>query len=141
MVLWRAGHLPFEGRDKTEIKAAITAGQMRPFSAALSPTCASFVGSMMVRDAKARPSARQLLQHPIVLGYTRAAQPQPQPQVLQPPATPQPAAPLLLTAASMSDSVSSMECGSVPSRPINLTASGKRPANGALSTLQRSRHH
>ncbi|BDA46227.1 probable serine/threonine-protein kinase Nek1 at N-terminal half [Coccomyxa sp. Obi] len=126
------GHLPFEGRDKTEIKAAITAGHMRPFSAALSPACASFVGSMMVRDAKVRPSARQLLQHPIVLGYTRVAQP---PQPVQPPATPQPATPPLLSAASMSDSVSSVECGNIPSHPINLTASGKRPTNGAQGTI------
>jgi hypothetical protein len=101
---------------------------MRPFSATLSPACAGFVGSMMLRDAKARPSARQLLQHPIVLGYTRVALPSP--QVIMP----QPAAPQLLSAASISDSVSSLDGAHGP-RPIALTATGKRPSNGALHPL------
>lgn len=112
-----AGHLPFEGRSKEEIKAAISAGIMRPFPPAMSPACVSFVSAMLIRDTQQRPSAKQLLQHPIVITYLRTLLPAQQ----------QLAAAALATSAAPSDSVSSLHGTSAMPRPL-FTA--KRPAQG-----------
>lgn len=82
---------------------------------------------MLLRDTKARPSARQLLQHPLVLGYTRAAAPTAPPPSLQAQTA------QLLSATSVSDSVSSMEGTHAP-RLLSVTPAGKQPSNGAACT-------
>jgi serine/threonine protein kinase len=118
------GHLPFEGEDKTEIKHAIGVGMMRPFSSALSPSCKSFLGAMLTRDARARPSARQLLQHPIVLAHTRPTAQHPLPAHTS--------AALL---APLSDSASSLDGNfAPPPRPAAMTSGAKQqPCSGAAS--------
>lgn len=115
----RAGHLPFEGRNKDEIKHAISAGIMRPFPQAMSPACISFVSAMMIRDTQQRPSAKQLLQHPIVLTYLRTLAPA---QLASP-------APLASVSASTSDSASSLNGSNAMPRPLFAI---KRPSQGAV---------
>jgi hypothetical protein len=61
-----SGHLPFDGRDKAHIKAAITAGDMRPLPASVSEEACDFVAAMLEPDRAARPSAADLLQHPFL---------------------------------------------------------------------------
>ncbi|KAK9842596.1 hypothetical protein WJX81_008119 [Elliptochloris bilobata] len=58
------GHLPFEGRDKPEIKRAITLHQMRPLPPSTSPVCADFLRCMLTHSPAARPSAADMLAHP-----------------------------------------------------------------------------
>ena len=65
------GHLPFDGRDKEEIKRAITLGRMRALPPHLSADCVSFIGQMLESDPEARPSAAQLLQHPYIARHSR----------------------------------------------------------------------
>ena len=62
-----AGHLPFEGKDKADVKAAITAGRLRALPHHLSPECCDFVNSMLEPQPSKRPGAAQLLAHPYVL--------------------------------------------------------------------------
>ena len=64
----------------------------------MSPACVSFVSAMLIRDRQQRPSAKQLLQHPIVITYLRTLLPAQQ----------QLAAAALATSAAPSDSVSSL---------------------------------
>ena len=116
-----AGHLPFEGRSKEDIKHAISAGIMRPFPAAMSPACVSFVSAMMLRDTAQRPGAKQLLQHPIVLTYLRTLVPT-QPIAMMPPL------------ASTSDSASSLNGTAAMPRPLFAS---KRPGQGELLPLLR----
>ncbi|CAK0752065.1 hypothetical protein CVIRNUC_002117 [Coccomyxa viridis] len=113
------GHLPFEGRSKEEIKHAISAGIMRPFPAAMSPACVSFVSAMMLRDTAQRPGAKQLLQHPIVLTYLRTLVPT-QPIAMMPPL------------ASTSDSASSLNGTAAMPRPLFAS---KRPGQGSVGTI------
>jgi hypothetical protein len=65
----RAGHLPFEGREKADIKRAITLHRMRPLPPSISPACADFVRAMLTHDAALRPSAAALLGHPYLLAH------------------------------------------------------------------------
>lgn len=60
------GHLPFEGRDKTEVKRSIKAGRLRPLPLTLSSPAIDFIVSMLEYDAARRPSAAELLQHPFI---------------------------------------------------------------------------
>ena len=120
-IIPHAGHLPFEGRSKEEIKHAISAGIMRPFPAAMSPACVSFVSAMMLRDTAQRPGAKQLLQHPIVLTYLRTLVPT------------QPIA-MMHPLASTSDSASSLNGTAAMPRPLFAS---KRPGQGELLPLLR----
>ena len=52
-----AGHLPFEGREKADIKRAIALHHMRPLPPSTSPVCADFLRCMLAHSAAARPSA------------------------------------------------------------------------------------
>ena len=116
-ISFSAGHLPFEGRNKEEIKHAISAGIMRPFPQGMSPACMSFVSAMMIRDVQQRPGAKQLLQHPIVLTYLRTLVPAQQPA----------AAPMVPT----SDSASSLNGSTAMPRPLFAI---KRPAQGVSAS-------
>ena len=87
---------------------------MRPFPQAMSPACVSFVSAMLIRDTVQRPSAKQLLQHPIVLTYLRTLVP------VQAPAAAAPS-------SSTSDSASSLN--GTPAMPRPLLAI-KRPVQG-----------
>ncbi len=90
---------------------------MRPFPQGMSPACISFVSAMMIRDVQQRPSAKQLLQHPIVLTYLRTLVPAQQPAV----------APLAPT----SDSASSLNGSAAMPRPLFAI---KRPAQGTSAS-------
>ena len=68
-----AGHLPFDGRDKEEIKRAITLGRMRALPPHLSGDCVSFIREMLESDPEARPSAAALLQHPFISRHARSS--------------------------------------------------------------------
>ena len=92
---------------------------MRPFPAAMSPACVSFVAAMMLRNTAQRPSAKQLLQHPIVLTYLRTLVPA-QPVAMMPPP------------ASTSDSASSLNGTAAMPRPL---FGAKRPGQGELLPL------
>lgn len=63
------GRLPFEGRDKAEMKAAIAEYNLAPFPSHTSTTCQSLVRSMLSFDQSQRPSAECLLQHPYILDH------------------------------------------------------------------------
>ena len=95
---------------------------MRPFPQGMSPACMSFVSAMMIRDVQQRPSAKQLLQHPIVLTYLRTLMPAQQPA----------AAPLAPT----SDSASSLNGSAAMPRPL---FAAKRPVQGGSSKPSQSR--
>ncbi len=96
---------------------------MRPFPQGMSPACISFVSAMMIRDVQQRPSAKQLLQHPIVLTYLRTLVPAQQ----------QAPAPLAPT----SDSASSLNGSAAMPRPLFAI---KRPAQGTPATQPGSFH-
>ena len=87
---------------------------MRPFPQAMSPACVSFVSAMLIRDTVQRPSAKQLLQHPIVLTYLRTLVP------IQAPVA-------AAVSSSTSDSASSLNGTPAMPRPL-LTI--KRPVQG-----------
>lgn len=91
---------------------------MRPFPQGMSQACIGFVSAMMIRDVQQRPSAKQLLQHPIVLTYLRTLVP-----------AQQPAAALL---EPTSDSASSLNGSAAMPRPLFAI---KRPAQGASQGL------
>ena len=76
--LLHAGRLPFEGKDKPEIKRNITANNLAAFPSFLTPQCQSFVRAMLTYDAAQRPSCEQLLAHPFLAMY---AAPKPHPQL------------------------------------------------------------
>ena len=65
-----AGHLPFDGRDKEEIKRAITLGRMRALPPHLSSDCVAFISDMLESDPETRPSAVQLLRHPYIARHS-----------------------------------------------------------------------
>ena len=65
-----AGHLPFEGKDRPDLKRNILANKIKPMPAALSQTCRDFIASMMSPHPDERPSAAVLLTHPFVTFYT-----------------------------------------------------------------------
>lgn len=63
------GRLPFEGRDKAEIKAAISEYRLAAFPAFISPQCQAMVRAMLSKDPAKRPSAEELLTHPYMQMY------------------------------------------------------------------------
>jgi serine/threonine protein kinase len=63
------GRLPFEGKDKPEIKRNITANHLMPLPSFLTPQCQSFIRAMLTYAANERPSCAQLLQHPYIAMY------------------------------------------------------------------------
>lgn len=75
------GKLPFEGKDKSEIKAAITAYNLASFPSYISASCQAMIRSMLAYDHKDRPSAEQLLQHPYLLAFAQAGRGSPGPVV------------------------------------------------------------
>jgi serine/threonine protein kinase len=77
-----AGRLPFEGKDKPEIKRNITANNLAAMPSFLTPQCQSFIHSMLTYSADERPSCTQLLQHPYITMY--CAQPPPKPVAAPP---------------------------------------------------------
>lgn len=64
-----AGRLPFDGRDKQQVKRNITAGRMRALPLTLSAPAINFVVSMLEYHPAQRPSAAELLNHPFVLQH------------------------------------------------------------------------
>lgn len=76
----QAGRLPFEGKDKPEIKRNITANNLAALPSFLTPQCQSFIKAMLTYGADERPSCAQLLQHPYITMY--CAQPVAKPAVL-----------------------------------------------------------
>lgn len=60
------GRLPFEGRDKAEIKASITAYRLAAFGRHVSPVCQDFIKSMLAYSPLDRPAASALLCHPFL---------------------------------------------------------------------------
>lgn len=65
----QAGRLPFEGKDKPEIKRNITANNLAALPSFLTPQCQSFIKAMLTYGADERPSCAQLLQHPYITMY------------------------------------------------------------------------
>lgn len=63
------GRLPFEGKDKAEIKAAISGYKLASFPPFVSPQCQAMVRAMLAYDPSERPSADLLLQHPYIQMY------------------------------------------------------------------------
>ncbi|KAK9818301.1 hypothetical protein WJX72_010298 [[Myrmecia] bisecta] len=69
------GHLPFDGRDKAEIKKNILEGKLKPLPGSLSPQCISFITNMLAQSPADRLSAEELLQHPFVQLFFIASSP------------------------------------------------------------------
>jgi serine/threonine protein kinase len=65
------GRLPFEGKDKAEIKASISAYKLVAFPSYVSTHCQSMIGAMLAYDPADRPSAEQLLRHPYIQTHCR----------------------------------------------------------------------
>ena len=63
------GRLPFEGRDKAEIKAAITEYNLAPFPLYVSTECHSMICSMLAYNKELRPPAAELLKHAYLQKY------------------------------------------------------------------------
>lgn len=61
-----SGHLPYEMRDKAEMKEAILRGELRPLPSSISPAARSFLGAMLQPDVSLRATAGQLLEHPFL---------------------------------------------------------------------------
>lgn len=72
-----AGRLPFEGKDKPEIKRNITANNLAPLPSFLTPQCQSFIKAMLTYSVDQRPSCAQLLQHPYITMYCTPPVPKP----------------------------------------------------------------
>lgn len=70
-----AGHLPFDGKDKTNIKNAIAEGRIKSLPSSHSGECIEFVASMLRQNPAQRPSCQELLQHPYVLKHCQQAGP------------------------------------------------------------------
>ncbi|KAL4449408.1 hypothetical protein ABPG77_007052 [Micractinium sp. CCAP 211/92] len=66
------GRLPFEGKDKPEIKRNITDNNLAQLPSFLTPQCQSFIKAMLTWDVDERPSCAQLLQHPYMAMYCPA---------------------------------------------------------------------
>lgn len=75
------GRLPFEGKDKPEIKRNITSNNLAPLPSFLTPQCQSFIKAMLTWGVDERPSCAQLLQHPYIAMYC-APPPAPKPATL-----------------------------------------------------------
>ncbi|PRW60302.1 kinase [Chlorella sorokiniana] len=71
------GRLPFEGKDKPEIKRNITANNLAPLPSFLTPQCQSFIKAMLTYSVDQRPSCAQLLQHPYITMYCTPPVPKP----------------------------------------------------------------
>jgi hypothetical protein len=69
------GRLPFEGKDKGEIKRAITSYALSPFPSYVSPHCQAMIRSMLAYRPDQRPSAEELLSHPYMQLYCPAGAP------------------------------------------------------------------
>lgn len=65
----RSGRLPFEGKDKPEIKRNITANNLATFPSFLTPQCQAFIRAMLTYDVDQRPSCVELLRHPYIAMY------------------------------------------------------------------------
>uniref|UniRef100_A0A1D2ACQ6 Protein kinase domain-containing protein n=1 Tax=Auxenochlorella protothecoides TaxID=3075 RepID=A0A1D2ACQ6_AUXPR len=63
------GRLPFEGKDKLEIKTNITEYRMSGFGPHVSAQCQDLIRSMLAYDPADRPSAEELLQHSFLALY------------------------------------------------------------------------
>ncbi len=72
-----AGRLPFEGKDKPEIKRNITSNNLAPLPSFLTPQCQSFIKAMLTYGVDERPSCAQLLQHPYITMYCTPPAPKP----------------------------------------------------------------
>lgn len=60
------GRLPFEGKDKAEIKAAITGYKLSPFPSYVGIQCQNMICSMLAYSPEDRPAAQTLLTHPFL---------------------------------------------------------------------------
>jgi serine/threonine protein kinase len=58
------GRLPFEGKDKAEIKAAISGYKLAEFPAYVGIQCQNMICSMLAYDSVDRPAAATLMTHP-----------------------------------------------------------------------------
>ena len=65
------GKLPFEGKNKLEVKNAIREYRLTPFPSHVSTHCQSMIRAMLAYDPDSRPSAEQLLQHPFMQIHRR----------------------------------------------------------------------
>lgn len=63
------GRLPFEGRNKVEIKDSIREYRLAAFPSHVSTHCQSMIRSMLAYNPGERPSAQQLLQHPFMQSH------------------------------------------------------------------------
>ncbi|PSC75138.1 exostosin-like glycosyltransferase [Micractinium conductrix] len=72
------GRLPFEGKDKPEIKRNITANNLAALPSFLTPQCQSFIKAMLTYGVDERPSCAQLLAHPYITMYCAPPAPKPQ---------------------------------------------------------------
>jgi serine/threonine protein kinase len=60
------GRLPFEGKDKTEIKAAISGYKLSAFPSYVGIQCQNMICSMLAYDPEDRPAAATLMAHPFL---------------------------------------------------------------------------
>ncbi|KAG7666755.1 hypothetical protein Ndes2437B_g08469 [Nannochloris sp. 'desiccata'] len=60
------GRLPFEGKDKAEIKAAISGYKLSAFPAYVGIQCQNIICSMLAYDSEDRPAAATLMTHPFL---------------------------------------------------------------------------
>lgn len=66
------GRLPFEGKDKAEIKAAITAYNLTAFPPYVSAQCQAMIRTMLAYERDQRPTALELLSHPYLQTYCKS---------------------------------------------------------------------
>lgn len=69
------GRLPFEGRDKADIKESIACYRLAAFPLCVSPLCQGMIRGMLSYEATARPSAAELLRHPFLAAHAARAPP------------------------------------------------------------------
>jgi serine/threonine protein kinase len=60
------GRLPFEGKDKAEIKAAISSYKLAVFPPYVGIQCQNMICSMLAYDPEDRPAAATLMSHPFL---------------------------------------------------------------------------